>query len=373
MNGVGECSAKAPHKMGQHFTIPKSIRDNPDVKRVTVRWDLTPRELDLMYSKFRTLDITNDGEIEVEEFFSFMPESQFQLFDTIKAIIVPPNKRDEPVTFPIWLCAVFSFCFMTRAELAKQVFSAYDSRLRGRLSINNVFDLLHAIHCDNAFFPRDVVLEVENIVLKGGGRLDFDTFTKACHNFPMLLWPVYRVQQGMRESVLGLKLFRKLDKHSGDIELSKPLGRSNKSHWRSRKNRILLYACGWPCCPQMKSKGTELHHLGQTPEEAALTLAKMDMSLENEKGFVKDKKGDKKKKTGAYGELKEGEKKEDGEAAPGEEGLLGVETDEQRVDRELEAARQLRALMETVADSEPSSDESFNDREEDEFLRANIW
>lgn len=229
-------------------SVPAEIKANRDIKRIVARWKITDDELSYLYTRFVEMDLGGKGSLDIADFFSFARgEFEFHLHDTVyRMIVLDPSK---PLTFPEWMVTIFAFCFQTKLETIEQIFLCFDAEQSGKLSFENIENLLVAIHGDNVLFCREIINQLQ-LNTEEKSALEFDDFVKAVDRLPMLLWPVFKVQNLLRYKVLG-SLFHKIDARSGDIDLL--LGQAattgdRESGWTKKKEQILTYLCGWPCC-----------------------------------------------------------------------------------------------------------------------------
>jgi Ca2+-binding EF-hand superfamily protein len=227
--------------------LPAELVLTDILKRLCDHWKLRNSELLYFWNQFCKLDTDNSGTIEQVEFFLFLREPRTRVLNYIMPIIVP-NDVDQ-LHFSNWICAVFGFCFLTEREVLEHVFAKYDSSRTGKLLQNDLFKFIKHMHADNPLFPKDVVLKLANLLQENGGYYDFETFVRVAHKYPMFVYPIYRIQQQMRNRVIGIELFRRIDERSGDVYMNRTIGDRPK-HFYTRRTlqNLLLYCCSWPCC-----------------------------------------------------------------------------------------------------------------------------
>lgn len=245
-------------------SVPDKVRDHVDVERCVQRWGLGSEELLFLFQRFHKLDKDNSGSVKYEEFFQFNPDPQWRLHGTIFNMVVPQTVNQ--LKFPAWLIAVLSFCFMTNQEIMEQVFVGYDHSKVGRLNVKDMQNMMVSIHGDNLLFPREIVETVTLVIQSKKGRIDFDDFVRACQRYPMLLWPIQRIQRLLRNYCFKKrKLFKEIDLRSTDVVWRHKIGAAKATGtgfwkrigWDSKKETILTYCCGWCCCKR-PPQGLEL-------------------------------------------------------------------------------------------------------------------
>src|SRR5437660_1493561 len=77
--------------------------------------------------------------------------------------------------------------------------------------------LVLACLCLAAMFTKDLVVMLTAEIAERGGLFDFDTFSLLCRRYPMLLYPIFRIQDAMRAKLIGNALFSILDARTHDI------------------------------------------------------------------------------------------------------------------------------------------------------------
>ena len=96
------------------------------------------------------------------------------------------------------------------------MFQRYDSTGTGRLLQNDLYKFMKQLHADNPLFPKDIVIDIAT-ALNLRGYFDYDRFFALTRRYPMLFYPVVRIQRAMRHSIIGLPRFRTLDARTLDI------------------------------------------------------------------------------------------------------------------------------------------------------------
>ena len=166
------------------------------------------------------------------------------------------------------------------------VFQRYDSTGTGRILQNDLYKFMKQMHADNrqtthtadptwhlnqwpisttqpspllstlslppsplvaALFPKDIVIQM-SAQLDLVGYLDYETFRVMTFRFPMLFYPITRIQQAMRDRVITRQLFATLDVRTSDIYYQRTVG-DRPPLYAMRKMRhycrLLMYSVCW--------------------------------------------------------------------------------------------------------------------------------
>jgi len=228
----------------------------PQLSKIILRWKLTDDELQTLFDKFCLIDTDHSGTIEIDEFFSFVhePRSQFlqAMFDMIVREHTTDRHNDRP-DFAAWITALLGCCLSTRTEMIEQVFHMSDANKNGYLELAELQSFLMSIHGENAIFPREIVVALTQQALGKDGHLDFDDFTAAEKAYPMLLWPVFRIQHRMRKKTLGEAFYNRIDHRIAETFFDSTHSRHLRKRWKRRTDCIRMLLFGWSCCPYVDS------------------------------------------------------------------------------------------------------------------------
>ena len=152
------------------------------------------------------------------------------------------------------------------------VFQTYDSTGTGRLLQNDLYKFMKQMHADNrqpytppplrarstppypssplppspssphpphppppplplsALFPKDIVISM-SAELDLAGYFSYDTFHAMTVRYPMLFYPLVRIQRGMRGGVIGMGLFSELDGRTMDVYEERRRGDRARWYW----------------------------------------------------------------------------------------------------------------------------------------------
>ncbi len=225
----------------------------PHLLQIINQWKLTSSELSTLYRKFCSFDTNHNGTLEFDEFFQFSDYTRIQFLDPMFQLI--NWKRYEHMQFSEWLQAVFSFCLASKAEIRERVYETFDTNKNGCLDLDELHVFFVSMHGDNPIMSKHVVGKLTAKNLADQGRTDFDEFLRAANMYPMLLYPVFRLQEQMRREVMTTSIYHMLNARiDADVFDLSAQRRALRSQWRSLRNCFTLYACGWPCCRGMAQR-----------------------------------------------------------------------------------------------------------------------
>jgi len=295
---------------GSKHVLPPEITKTAELQRLVDRWKVSDEELAFFYAKFKALDIDNGGTVEFDEFFSFLKEPRSRFQDTMFSLLV---QGQDQLTFPRWLLTVFSFCFATHEEVVEQIFMWYDSQKQGIITLEDLHNFLVSVHGDNSIFPSEVTTQLTLLCAASQGKFDFDEFGRALQKFPMLLWPIFRLQEKMRAMVIGEDLFKRIDARSGDVQLG--THHHSQSPWQKRLAAVERWFC---CCCKKAPKVTAEEKQYQLRRQVREEELKLQRAQEEEDGIAPEHKIDIAKILGEEDEI-ERQKREEKMHEEGEE------------------------------------------------------
>jgi Ca2+-binding EF-hand superfamily protein len=265
----------------------KLFEMTPHLLQMINQWKLTSKELSTLYRRFCALDTNHNDTLEFDEFFHFSDYTRIQFLDPMFQLI--NWKRYEHMQFSEWIEAVFSFCLASKAEIEERVFYTFDTNKNGCLDLDELHVFFVSMHGANPIMSKHVVGKLTAKNLADQGRTDFDEYLRAAAMYPMLLYPVFRLQEQMQREVMTMSIFQTMNARiDADVFDTSTQSRALRSQWRSLRNCLTLYACGWPCCRGMARRRAEEKYRYRMGGGAAPTAAAgaTDVHDDNEGRFI---------------------------------------------------------------------------------------
>ncbi|KAG5183220.1 hypothetical protein JKP88DRAFT_149256, partial [Tribonema minus] len=160
---------------------------------------------------FRSLDSDGTGRVDCEEFLWYINAQRTPLTELVFGIVgADPHGA---LDFSAWLVLVLTYCLFTRAQILQFCFSQYDSNNTGCINEFRFMELLDTVNNASPVFPGNFQLALEEFDQNKDGLIDFNEFKAMDKRYPLLLFPVYRLQDAMQKACLGESAWVKLQQN----------------------------------------------------------------------------------------------------------------------------------------------------------------
>lgn len=103
---------------------------------------------------------------------------------------------------------VIDFCLMTRDQMAKFIFRVVDTNNDEIISKRDILKFFSQKHKGHRIFPLNYLKQIEVIELDRSDYISKHEITKVVASVPFLMYPAVRLQQDMRNIVLGEKFWK---------------------------------------------------------------------------------------------------------------------------------------------------------------------
>lgn len=112
------------------------------------------------------------------------------------------SKTGECMCFDEFVVMILSFCLMSKVEILKEVFDYCDEDGSGFIDENEFKVLLHTVN-QVPLFPRNFTNALQIADENGDGVIDFDEFKALNRRFPIMLFPIFLLQEKLQTFTLG--------------------------------------------------------------------------------------------------------------------------------------------------------------------------
>ena len=176
----------------------------------------TKSDLNILYRYFKRLDFNDSGTVDVIEFICVnnldsneknvsCAEIIFRLFD---------SNQDAKLNFMELLIALWVFCSYSKHDLASFTFQVFDTDNSGILltpELKYMIGLIWSNKIDNHVAQALGVLDHNK-----DSEISLDEFLKYSKATPILLFPIFEMQNMFREKTLGNNRWYHLSKNNSD-------------------------------------------------------------------------------------------------------------------------------------------------------------
>jgi Ca2+-binding EF-hand superfamily protein len=296
--------------MGQKIPIP----DDKMQKQIDLL-KMEKKDIAKLWKAFKSYDKDKSGAIDIDEFYKMLGEKRSLFGDTIFELIDIDNNAQ--LDFSEFMTVVSTYCMFGRVDIRKFCFYIFDKDKNGYIEADELAALIDLLH-DN-MLSGNAKSAMEKFDKNGDGKIDFGEFTTMDQEFPMLLFPAYRLQTKMMDATLSSKWWigkqRDLDdERLGEIKKiedakQKETERKQKLRDKEVKRRmgaLQYWICFWKratfAARIAAKEAKRLAKLKEKEDEKNRRLASARKAREKEKAKKKKKKPKEEKKKRSTGD-----------------------------------------------------------------------
>lgn len=189
--------------MGSFFSKTFVVNDisgqGSEVIDIANKLHLKRSDLNAIYTQFCVLDSDNSGEVEVEEFI-IHNEIASDIFGELVFTLFDQNKSGK-LDFQEYVIAVWNYCTLPKDGLARFAFDIFDVDNSGTLTFPEIKEAVDMIW---GFKGNDrVTLAMKHLIENNNREISGTDFIDIAKHFPILLFPVFEVQDKLRKKCMG--------------------------------------------------------------------------------------------------------------------------------------------------------------------------
>ena len=177
---------------------------------------LTPADIITLRNSFDEIDIDESGEIDYDEFMESMEERRNAFTDAVFRLI--DINGDGLLEFDEFVAICGSFCMWSQLEILQFCFNTFDADGGGTIDEEEFEALAKTISHKDPTFPGNFARALEEFDTDGDGLIDFEEFVTMNRRYPMVLFPMFRLQDKMQKQTLGLKRWNQVMKMQMKLE-----------------------------------------------------------------------------------------------------------------------------------------------------------
>ena len=160
---------------------------------------MTNKDLGKLWARFRKFDKDRSGAIDIDEFYNLINDKRSLFGDSIFELIDIDD--NGTLDFSEFLQTLGTYCMFGREDIRKFCYYIFDKDKNGYIEQDELTALIDLLH-ENAQ-QGNMRTAMEKFDTNGDGKIDFGEFTVMDKQFPMLLFPAYRLQTRMMQNTLG--------------------------------------------------------------------------------------------------------------------------------------------------------------------------
>lgn len=162
---------------------------------------LTHDDVHLLKAQFDALDMDKAGEIDYFEFFEYLGEERTTYGDALFVHIDLDNSGT--ITFDEYVQVCGTYCVYSQGDILQFAFDTFDDDGNGTIDEDEFKSLLATMQGAEPQFPGNFQRALEEYDKNDDGLIDYTEFQLLNKQFPMLLFPAFRLQQQMQTHSLG--------------------------------------------------------------------------------------------------------------------------------------------------------------------------
>eukprot|EP00979_Chaetoceros_neogracilis_P016310 scaffold7697_cov264-Chaetoceros_neogracile.AAC.2 len=164
---------------------------------------LTSKQVIKLYRNFQDIDADDPSFISCQELFHALEEEETHLTNALFTMMDPQNSGLLSFDDFARLCSIW--CLYTKRDILKFCFDTFDDDKSGFIDEHEFKLLCTAVNKGSAMFHGNFDAALQIVDDNGDGVIDFHEFMALDKRFPLILFPIFRLQEKMQKLTLGDK------------------------------------------------------------------------------------------------------------------------------------------------------------------------
>ena len=180
--------------MGNTFPVP-----DERMQKIIDLLRLENKHISKMWSCFRRFDKDRSGSIDIDEFYLLVEEERTVFGDSIFELC--DIESNGTLDFSEFVTVLSTYCMFGRQDVLKFCFFVFDKDKNGYIEQDELIALVEMLHGNNP--NANCKTALDKFDTNCDGKIDFDEFTALNNQYPMLLFPAFRIQESMMNNSMG--------------------------------------------------------------------------------------------------------------------------------------------------------------------------
>ena len=233
------------------------------VQRCAEILKMTKADIAGFYRLFRSFDLESKGYISIDSFFKMIGEGKSILGQALFELI--DIDEADRLEFGEFVQSVCTYCLFETREILQLCFFIYDRDKNGYMAQDELQFFISALH--DGEIAGNTQLALMKVTFNRDGKFDFNEMVNLNSQYPAILFPAFRLQASMMNSILGerwwlgkknMLAFLKEEELMRDFRRrKKKLKESEKKRLRRKRQDIGSYA--WWFKPQVRDDWDARH------------------------------------------------------------------------------------------------------------------
>lgn len=161
-----------------------------------------------LYRNFQRIS-GNKSEITRSDFLKALDEEESHISQSLFKMTL---KESDCIAFDAFVRICTCWCLYSREDILKFCFDCFDADASGFIDEDEFKALSYAVNKGSPVFPGNFTSALQMVDENGDGVIDFLEFKDLDKRFPLILFPVFRLQEKIQNITLGQRNWVEINK-----------------------------------------------------------------------------------------------------------------------------------------------------------------
>lgn len=222
---------------------PKNIvfpfGSNDKLMTLAHKFKLEPKDLIEFHKTFRRMDSQGTGYINLDSLYGLIEEELSSIISPYleRLFLLIEKENQDKITFIEWLPPTAVFCLYTSEKIIGFVFNMIDTDQDNFISKKDMIKFLTMERFGKKIFPYNHVKAIELMDLPRSDKINLEQFKKVHQIALFLCFPAFKLQERLRNRVIGETFWENLYKkiHEDETDENKKKQRSKMEEEKKKK------------------------------------------------------------------------------------------------------------------------------------------
>ena len=193
---------------------------NDKLTSLAHKFQLDSNDLIAFHKTFRKMDFQGTGYINLDSLYGLIEEELSSIISPYleRLFLLIEKENQDKITFIEWLPPTTVFCLYTSEKIIEFVFNMIDADQDNHISKKDMIKFLTMERFNKKIFPYNHVKAIEILELPRSDKISLEQFKRVHHNALFLCFPAFKLQERLRDRVIGESFWERLYKRIHDIE-----------------------------------------------------------------------------------------------------------------------------------------------------------